>query len=72
MDELDHLERRSGQDGEDDGDDDDDDDDDDVASDRSFLVNAIDKDLIEGSLLDGGDSGQSGESLHAKELEMER
>ena len=65
LDELENLERRSSQDGGDE--DDDDDDDDDVASDRSFLVNAIDKDLI-----DGGDNGQSGDSLHAKELEMER
>jgi hypothetical protein len=65
LDELENLERRSSQDGGDD--DDDDDDDEDVASDRSFLVDAIDKDLF-----DGDDNAHSGESLHAKELEMER
>ena len=77
LNELENLERRSSLEG--DGDDDDDDDDDD-ASDRSFLVNAIDKDLLEGNMHhtddedgDGfGSNKQTGNTLHDRELEMER
>ena len=79
LNELENLERRSSLERNDE--DDDDDDDDDGASDRSFLVNAIDRDLLEGNMqhIDEGEEDdyhfgtkQTGNTLHDKELEMER
>ncbi len=70
LNDLDNLERKSSNI----GDNDDDDDDDDDASDRSFLVNAIDQDLLEGNRGndDSDEEGGKRGNLFDKELEMER